>query len=127
METEQYKQKLELCFTEYEKLQILHLDVMKTEPMPDIARMTEDRDLAFNRLKQNIDVFIGNAGSNGGTDNLPALAEYEERLTSIMNVSEELSKAIEAYRENLKINLAKMKQSKAALRGYKAVNVNMNN
>ncbi|MCK5100868.1 MAG: hypothetical protein KAR45_22355 [Desulfobacteraceae bacterium] len=123
MDTEQYKQKLELCFTEYEELQILHLDVMKTEPMPDIAAMTNDRDKVFDRLKQNIDDFIGNAGSHGGTDSLPVLAEFEERLTSIMNVNEKLSKAIEEYREDLKTNLAKMKQSKAALRGYKAVNL----
>ena len=123
MDIEQYKQDLELCFTEYENLQMLHLDVMKAEPMPDIARMTEDRDLAFAKLKQNLDCFVGNAGSHGGTDSLPVLAEYEGRLTSIMGVSEELSKAIQVYRENLKTNLAKMQQSKAALRGYKAVNM----
>ena len=124
METEQYKQKLELCFTEYEELQELHLDVMRNEPMPDIARMNEDRDIAFNRLKQNINNFVGNAGSNGGIDSLPVLAEYETRLTAIMDVSEELSKEILKYRESLKKNLAKMQQSKAALRGYKAVNMN---
>lgn len=123
MEIEQYKQKLELCFTKYEELQKLHLDVMKNEPMPDIARMTEDRDIAFDRLKQNINDFVGNAGSHGGTNSLPVLAEYETRLTSIMDVSEELSKATLEYRENLKANLAKMQQSKAALRGYKAVNM----
>ena len=123
MEIEQYKQKLELCFTEYENLQKLHIDVMKNEPMPDIARMTKDRDSVFDELKQNLDAFVGNAGSTGGIDNLPALAKFEERLTSIMNVNEKLSKAIEEYRENLKTNLAKMKQSKAALRGYKAVNL----
>ena len=124
MEIEQYKQKLELCFTEYENLQMLHLDVMKNEPMPDVARMTEDRDSAFARLKQNLDDFVGNAGSHEGASSLPVLAEYETRLTSIMDVSEKLSKAIQGYMENLKTNLAKMQQSKAALRGYKAVNMN---
>ena len=97
---------------------------MKNEPMPDIARMTEDRDKAFEELKQNIDDFVGNAGSHEGTDSLPVLAEYETRLTSIMDVSEELSKAILKYRGNLKADLAKMQQGKAALRGYKAVNMN---
>ena len=124
MGIERYKQKLELCFTEYEKLQNLHLDVMKNEPMPDIARMTEDRDKAFDELKLNINNFVGNAGSNGGADNLPVLAEFETRLTSIMDVSEELSKAILKYRENLKTDLAKLQQGKAAMRGYKAVNIN---
>jgi chromosome segregation ATPase len=124
MEIEQYKQNLEICFTEYENLQSLHLDVMKTEPMPDIARMTEERDSAFDRLKQIIDSFVGNAASHGGSDNRTVLAEYETRLTSIMNVSEELSKAILEYRENLKTSLAQMKQSKAAMQGYKAVNMN---
>ncbi|MCK5312102.1 MAG: hypothetical protein KAJ62_08330 [Desulfobacteraceae bacterium] len=124
MGIERYKQKLELCFTEYEELQILHLNVMKNEPMPDIARMTEDRDRAFEELKQNINYFVENAGSHGGINSLPALAEYETRLTSIMDVSEELSKAILKYRENLKTDLAKLQQGKAAMRGYKAVNIN---
>ncbi|MCP3898940.1 MAG: hypothetical protein GY707_04300 [Desulfobacteraceae bacterium] len=124
MKIEQYKQKLELCFTEYEKLQLLHLDVMKNEPMPDVARMAQDRDKAFEELKQNINGFVGNAGSHGGTDNLPVLAEYETRLTSIMDVSEELSKATLRYREHLKSDLAKMQQNKAAMKGYKAVNMN---
>jgi glutamate synthase domain-containing protein 3 len=124
MKTELNKQNLELCFTEYENLQELHLNVLKTEPMPDIARMTEDRDIVFNRLKQNINAFVENAGSNGGKDNLPALADFETRLTSIMAVSEELSEAIMKYRENIKIDLAKMQQGKAAMRGYKAVNLN---
>ena len=123
MGIEQDKQKLELCFTEYEELQKLHLDVMKTGPMPDITAMTNDRDKVFHRLQHNINNFVGNAGSHGGVDSLPVLAEYEKRLTSIMNVNEELSNAIEEYRENLKINLAKMKQSKAALRGYKTTNL----
>ena len=123
MDIEQYKQKLELCFTEYENLQKLHLEVMENEPMPDIARMTKDRDNAFDRLKQNINNFVGNAGSQGGTNSLPVLAEYETRLTSIMDVSEELSKSILKYRDNLKTDLAKMQQGRAAMRGYKAVNL----
>ncbi len=123
MEIEQYKQKLETCFTEYENLQNLHLDVMKNEPMPDIARMTQDRDIAFDKLKQNINDFVGNAGSYGGTGSISVLTEYETRLSSIMDVSEELSKAILVYRENLKINLAKIKQNKTAMQGYKSVNM----
>jgi septation ring formation regulator EzrA len=124
MEMEQHRQRLELCFTEYEELQNLHLFVMKNEPMPDLVRMTEDRDKAFDELKQNLNTFVQNAGSNGGINSLPVLAEYEVRLTSIMDVSEELSKAILEYRKDLKTNLSKMQQGKAALRGYKTVNMN---
>lgn len=123
MGIEQYKQKLELCFTEYESLQNLHLDAMKNESMPDIARMTQDRDKAFEKLKQKINDFVGNAGSHGGENSLPVLTEFETRLTSIMDVSEELSKAIFKYRDNLKTDLAKMQQGKAAMKGYKAVNM----
>ncbi len=123
MEIELYKQKLEICFTEYENLQNLHLDVMKNEPMPDVARMTQDRDMAFDKLKQNINDFVENAGSHGGTDSISVLTGYETRLSSIMDVSEELSKAILKYQDNLKINLAKIKQNKAAMQGYKSVNM----
>ena len=124
MEIELHKQRLELCFTEYEELQNVHLFVMKNEPMPDLVRMTEERDKAFDELKQNLNTFVQNAGSRVGTDSLPVLAEYEGRLTAIMDVSEELSKAILKYRETLQANLSKMQQGKAALRGYKAVNMN---
>ncbi len=123
MKIEQHKQTLEICFIEYENLQNLHLDVMKNEPMPDIARMTEDRDKAFDKLKQHLNVFVQNAGSNGGINSIPLLEGYETRLSSIMDVSDELSKAILKYQENLKTNLAKMKQSKTAMQGYKAVNM----
>lgn len=123
MGTEQYEQKLELCFTEYETLQRLHIRIIETEPMPDLVRMTEDRDLVFNKLKQNLDKFVGNAGSNGKTNNLSILTKYQERLNSIMSVNEKLSKTIEKYRDKLKINLGKMRQSKTAMRGYKAANL----
>jgi len=122
MGAKKHKQELELCFTVYENLQNLHLDVMENEPMPDIARMTEERDNAFAKLKQKLNSFVQNAGSNGGLENVPVLSEYETRLTSIMDVSEKLSKAILKYRGNLKTDLEKMQQSKAAMRGYKAVN-----
>ena len=124
MEIAQQKQLLERSFTEYENLQNLHLEVMKNEPRPDIARMTEDRDVSFNRLKQNINEFVGVAGSNGGKESLPVLAEFETRLKSIMDVSEELSKAILEYQKGLKKDIAKIKQSKAAMKGYKPANVN---
>lgn len=124
MEVAQQKRILEHSFSEYENLQNLHLEVMGNESMPDIARMTEDRDTSFNKLKQNINEFVGVAGSNGGKDSLPVLAEFETRLKSIMDVSEKLSDAILRYRENVKVDLTKMKQGKAAMRGYKAANLN---
>ncbi len=124
MNIEQYKQKLELCFTEYEEIQTLHLKVMREEPMPDIALMTEERDKVFARLKKNIDGSIANAGSNGGKETVSVLAGFEARLASIMDVSEELSRAIQGYQDNLKTNLAKMQIGKAAMHGYKAVNIN---
>jgi len=124
MALEHYKQKLELCLTEYENLQVQHIDIMKNESMPDLAAMTQKRDKVFIRLKQNLDDFVKNSGSHKGIDSLPELAEYETRLTSIMEVSEELSRAIQEYKTKLKTDLAKIQQGKAAMRGYKAANIN---
>lgn len=124
MEFEHYKQKLEFCLTEYENLQVQHIDIMRNESMPDLAAMTQKRDKAFISLKQNLDNFVRNAGPHKGIDSVPELAEYETRLTSIMDVSEELSRAIQEYKTRLKTNLAKIQHGKAAMRGYKAANMN---
>jgi len=124
MELERYRQKLELCFTEYENLQVQHIDIMKNESMPDLAAMTQKRDKVFIRLKENLDNFVKNAGVQKGIERVPELAEYETRLTSIMAVSEELSIAIQEYKNKLMTNLAKIKQGKAAMQGYKAANIN---
>ncbi len=124
MESDLYKQKLELCFTEYEDLQIQHIDIMKNESMPDIAAMTQKRDDVFIRLKHNLDSFVKHAGSHGKTDSLSDLAEYETRLASIMDVSKELSKVTMEYKERLTAGLAKIQQGKAAMQGYKTANMN---
>ncbi|MDA3791464.1 MAG: hypothetical protein PF503_23580 [Desulfobacula sp.] len=123
MEIERYKQKLELCFIEYETLQVQHIHTMKTKSMPDLAAMTEERDKAFISLKQNLDTFVGNIGTPDGADPLPELTEYQTRLSSIMEASEELSSAIQEYKDELKINLIKIQQGKTAMRGYKAANM----
>ena len=124
MELEHYKQKLELYFTEYENLQAQHIDIMKNESMPDLVAMTQKREKVFIRLKENLDNFVQNVGSQKGIDRVPELAKYETRIASIVDVSEELSRAIQEYKARLKIDLTKIQQGKAAMRGYKAANMN---
>ena len=117
------KQALEHCLSEYENLQALHIDIMQKESMPDLAAMTQERDKAFIRLKLNLDSFVKKAGSEGA-GSLPDLAKYETRLTSIMDVSQELSRVTQEYKDKLTAGLAKIQQGKAAMQGYKAANMN---
>jgi len=124
MEPDLYKQELELCFIEFENLQVQHIDIMKNESMPDIAAMTQKRDDAFIRLKNNLDRFVKNAGSHDKADSLSDLRKYEIRLASIMDVSQELSKVTLEYKDKLTAGLAKIQQGKAAMQGYKTANMN---
>ena len=124
MEPDLYEQELELSFIEYENLQAEHIDIMKNEPLPDIAAMTQKRDDSFIKLKHNLDRFVKNAGSHGGADSLSDLTAYETRLASIMDVSQELSKVILEYKDKLTEGLAKLQQGKAAMQGYKTANMN---
>jgi len=123
MELEINKQSLERCLSEYENLQALHIDIMQKESMPDLAAMTLERDKAFIKLKQNLDSFVKKAGSEGA-GSLPDLAEYETRLTSIMDVSQELSRVTQEYKDKLTAGLAKIQQGKAAMQGYKTASMN---
>lgn len=118
------RQILEHCLTEYENLQIQHIDIMKNEPMPDIAAMTQKRDDAFIRLKNNLDSFVKNTDSRDGAENLSGLKKYEIRLASIMDMSHELSRVTQEYKDRLTAGLTKIKQGKAAMQGYKTVNMN---
>ena len=120
MELEINKQALESCLTEYENLQTQHIDIIKNDSMPDLVAMTRERDKVFIRLKQNLDSFV-NAGSHEEAGSLPAL---ETRIASIMDVSQELSKAIQEYKNQLSTGLARMQQGKAAMQGYKTANMN---
>ncbi len=124
METEECRQELELCLAVYEELQLLHLELMEHEPMPDLSRMTSERDNAFVKLKQSLNAFIKKTGAHGVLENIPALAEYNDRITSIIDVSEKLSWAIMQYRENLKTDIAMVKKSRDAMAGYGAANIN---
>ena len=124
LETNKQEQALESCLTEYENLQTQHIDIIKNESMPDLVAMTRERDKVFIRLKQNLDSFVKNTGSHEGTGRLPALAEYDNRIASIMDVSQELSKAIQEYKNQLSTGLARMQQGKAAMQGYKTANMN---
>ncbi len=124
MELETNKQILERCLTEYENLHIQHIAIMKNEPMPDLAAMSQKRDDIFIRLKQNLDSFVKNAGSHDGAESLSGLKKYEIRIASIMDMSQELSKVTQEYKDQLTAGLTKIKQGKAAMQGYKTANIN---
>ncbi len=118
------KQVLEHCLSEYENLQAKHIDIIQKEPMPDLAAMTQERDKAFIRLKQNLDRFVKTTGSNERAGSIPDLAEYETKIASIMDASHQLSRVIQEYKDKLTAELAKIQHNKAAMHGYKTANMN---
>ena len=110
---------LEDCFRNYEKIQVQHLNFMKSEDLPDLSLMTEERTKAFQLLKTTLDSFIQNAGTHYGSDSLSILNGYESRLSLMMKLDEDISGEIQKYRNSLKTNLNRMKKGKMAMTGYK--------
>ncbi len=119
MELNQNITNLEECINAYKSIQTQHLSIMKSESLPDIERMTQERASSFQLLKTSLDSFMENSGSQFGTDSLPLLSKYEDRLATIMKLDEAITIEIKKHRNGLKNNLNRVKKGKEAMSGYK--------
>lgn len=109
---------IEALFSAYESLQSRHLELLKSQDIPDLKTMTKDREEVSDRLQAGLNDFMANAGSIKGGVRL--LTDYETRLNAIMALDERIAAEIQRHREELKKALARMKQGKRAMTGYQA-------
>ncbi len=111
---------LELCLTNYEKIQAHHLYQMQSEALPDLELMNTERAYAFKSLKTALDTFMGNAGTIYGSDSVSILTGYEQRVSSMMALDEKIAIEIKKHKNRLKADLVRMKKGKQAITGYKS-------
>ncbi len=121
METINTEKNLDNSFIHYEQIQVRHLDIMKSEALPDLELMTKERNASFLNLKQCLDGYVKTAGTK--KNGISVLAQYEERLVTMMALDEKITKAIEKHRDLLKINLNLMKKGMTAMSGYKKAGI----
>lgn len=119
MNLQQHEDLLNEKFGMYESLQERHLNIMKTQEMPDLNIMTLERKHASSELQKVLQQFMDVAGSLGGTKSITILTRFEGRLNTIMELDETISTEIQKHRDWLKNNLSLMKKGKQAVRGYK--------
>lgn len=110
---------IEDSFKNYEKIQSLHLKILRSNSVPDLELMTIEREKLFLILKNSLDDMMENAGLNHGTDCVDELGKYENRLNLIMKLDDEISIEIKKYQKELKGHLNRMKKGKDAMNGYK--------
>ncbi|MCD4734680.1 MAG: hypothetical protein K8R53_01430 [Bacteroidales bacterium] len=124
MNTEPNNSIIENCFDDYEKIQIQHLKIIRSNSNPNLDVMTRERETVFQTLKVNLEAMMENAGLIHGTDCISELSKHEDRLNSIMNLDQEISIEIKKYRDSLKNSLNHMKKGKAAMNGYRVAGTN---
>ena len=106
-------------FEAYEDLQSRHLDLLRTNELPDLGQMTLERKTASDDLQLALNKFTENAGLFGGQDNLNVLTRFEARLGSILELDETIGFEIERHRDWLKKELNQLKLGKKAMQGYR--------
>lgn len=127
MNTRQNNLIIEDSFNNYEKIQNHHLEILRSDCIPDLELMTVEREKLFLILKNNLENMMKNAGLNHGTDCVDMLSRYEDKLNLIRKLDDEISIEIKKYRDILKTDLNRMKQGKTAMSGYMNANGNVSN
>ncbi|WP_027359292.1 flagellar protein FliT [Desulforegula conservatrix] len=105
----------------FEKLQIKHEALIKggiesirdkTNDVPDLDIMTDDREQAFRNLQN---AFGDMAVVEGDLEGLEGL---RQRLSRVLEREDVIKKRVEEYRAGLKESLDRMNHGKKALKGY---------
>ena len=109
----------------YQQMQHEHLHLLKSTSMPDLAKMTQERNEAFQSLKKRIDDFTDTAGSSG-TDAIDILSGFEKKIQDILVLDNQVSKEIKKYKLVLSENLKRIRAGKTAINGYANSNTRLN-
>lgn len=124
----QAKSKIENSFNEYENLQAQHLEILKSDQIPDLEGMNNERNEVFRLLKASLEIAMGSAVQDRGKKNsIHLLKKYEIRLNRIIQLDDKISIEIKKYQDLLKSSLNRIKKGKNAMNGYKKAGVNPSN
>ena len=104
-------------FEKYDAMQEAHLKSLETESLPDMEKHNFERARAFEDLKNHLSLMLKGIRREGG-DALQIALSCQDRLASIMERDELLTRRIGKYRDDLEQLLQQMRQGKKALQGY---------
>lgn len=105
----------------FEKLQEIHEAMIKegidgirekTNELPDLDRMTDERESSFRDLKKAFDDMAVVEGDIEDLENL------KDRLGEVLKREDTLRNLVDEYRAGLKESLDKMNHGRKALKGY---------
>jgi len=105
--------------SEYETLQHRHLDLLRAEQLPDLARMTIERNRASEKLKTAIDEFISTTGQSKSLSDVQKMKTLKQRLGLILRVDETIGVEIQRHKDQLEKNLKHLKHGKTTLESYR--------
>ena len=113
------KKKLNQTFKEYENFQIKHINIVKTDGIPDIRKISNGRDQIFKKLKIYLMKFAHDTEHKNNTKkSINILSLYLKRLQKIILQDDILKNEIILYKKRLEKGLKQMKKGKQALIGY---------
>lgn len=104
--------------SDYETLQNKHLDLLKSEQLPDLAQMTIERRSASEKLKNAINEFISTTGQSGSLSDAPKMEKLKQRLGLILRVDETIGVEIQRHKNQLEKSLKHLKHGKTTLKSY---------
>lgn len=105
--------------SEYENLQNRHLDLLRTEQLPDLAQMTIERRGASENLKNAINEFISITDQSESLSDVQKLTELKQRLGLILRVDETIGVEIQRHKNQLEKSLKHLKCGKTTLESYR--------
>nr|WP_319494923.1 hypothetical protein [uncultured Desulfobacter sp.] len=105
---------------EYEDLQNRHLDLLKAEMLPDIARMTIERRGVSENLKSAIHEFIRTANPSEVLSDAERMTTLKQRLGLILKVDETIGVEIQRHKSQLEKSLKSLKHGKTTLESYRS-------
>ncbi len=106
-----------LSFEQYDAMQEAHLKSIETESLPDMEKYNFERARAFEDLKNQLSIMLKNIRKEG--ENALEIAQAcQDRLASIIERDDLLTRRIGKYRDDLEQHLQQMRQGKKALQGY---------
>ena len=105
--------------SEYETLQNRHLDLLKADQLPDLARMTQERRSASEKLKSAINDFMRTSGRSSASSDVRRMEEIKQRLGLILKVDETIGVEIQRHKRQLEKSLKHLKHGKTTLENYR--------
>lgn len=109
---------LKTTLNKLDELQASHIDLFKTQALPDLEEQITQRKTGFSDLKEKLEPFLLESERLGTQENISQVQEIKTCILSLMNQNRMLKSKVETHKNQLENSMKNMTKGRRVMQAY---------